>query len=283
MAIVPVFDPTTGASGGSSGGGSTPTGQGEPKLVLDYSPRGTGGPYAGTYTGTDHTIEGVTWKIQNQTSGASTIGTVNLTATGLQLSHTGTTGEPMALRLDASALTGMTGALNGMCVQASFAVAAWAKSNTSVNLLVNQAMPANAGGAYTQYDMQAQAIRFNATNYGVRAQRRNASGSTTYSYSTTNLSSSGAPANVTLGLFGSAYTWWIGGDTTAGPAAFQAVGTGANQRKMIMPSGGAYYPGSNPDGAGIDHPVISLLIGSTATGTDEFTLTNLRIWTYGNP
>jgi hypothetical protein len=46
------------------------SGQGEPLLVLDWAPSGTGGPYAGSYAGVDHVIAGQVIKVQDKDSSA---------------------------------------------------------------------------------------------------------------------------------------------------------------------------------------------------------------------
>lgn len=277
MPIAPAFDPTTGASGGAPP--AVASGQGEPLLVLDWAPTGTGGPYAGSYAGVDHTIAGQVIKVQDKDSGASSVGTVSLEAGGLRIQQTGGSGDPLAIRLDLSSLTGMAGTYNGLAVNASFSVTTLSQSNASLNMMIHQNMPNQANNANTAFDMQCQAFRNTASNYQIKASRWNsASTKTTYSYTASSLTGGGQPANIRLSMFGTAYQWWIGADTTAGAGVFQSVGLGANQRKLVQAQGS----GAVID-AGLAYPIIGFLVGRGETTPNDLHLTHLRVYTYGNP
>ena len=254
---------------------------GRPKQIVNWSPQKPSGSttYAGSYAGVNHTIEGLTAKVQDKDSGGSGIGTVSLTTSGLRLQQTGGSGKPLSLWFDLSTYTGMSETYNNVCITASFTATTFTNAGASINLFATQSVPSQPSGDFTQYDIQAQAYRYNASKYTVRALRRNnASSATTYSFNNSNLSSSGQPAAIRLTLFGGNYTWWVGGDTTNARGLFQNVGLGTNQRKWINMNGN-----SNLYFTGVDHPCVGILIGRGETTANDIYLTNLSVWTYGNP
>ena len=253
---------------------------GRPKQIINWSPQKPSGTttYAGSYAGVDHAIEGLTIKVQDKDSSGAGIGTVSLTTSGLRLQSTGSGGKPLALWFDLSAYVGMTQTYNSVCITASLTLTTFTNPSGSVNLFATQAVPSQPSGDFTQYDIQAQAFRYNASKYTVRALRRNnASAATTYSFNNSNLSGSGQPSALRLMLYGNNYTWWVGGDTTDARGGFMTVGEGSNQRKWINMNSN-----SNLYFTGVDHPCVGVMIGRGETTANDVHLTNLSVWTYGN-
>ena len=257
---------------------------GNPRLILDWNPSGSGAIATGSYGGTETTIDGQQVFVYGKTSGGSpseTTSTLELTATGLHVVHVGGSGETTALRLvltDNTLFPNMDKDLGSVCVTASFSVASFNNASSNIALLLEQEPRGNTPITDSvQHDVWSGALRYSASDWRVRSARSTGTGGDAQSwqdYGADTLSGS-EPSNIRLTLYGSNGSYFAGGDATAGPGTFQGVGLGSNQRRMIRTRGATITAGA------VSYPIVAIIFGRGESTAVDITLTTLRVWTYG--
>ena len=253
---------------------------GDPRLILDWNPSGSGDIATGSYGGTETTIDGHQVFVYGQTSGAAeTTSTLELTATGLHVVHVGGSGDTTALRLvmtDNSLFPNMDKDLGSVCVTASFTVASFNNASSNIALLLEQEPRGDEPNTdHQQHDVWIQALRYSASDWRVRSARSTGSSTQSFQdYGADTLSGS-EPSNIRLTLYGSNGSYFAGGDTTAGPGTFQGVGLGSNQLRMIRTRAASMVAGA------VSYPIVAILFGRGESTAVDVTLTNLSVWTYG--
>mgnify|MGYP003132996304 CR=1 FL=1 len=254
---------------------------GNPRLILDWNPSGSGDIATGSYGGTETTIDGQQVFVFGKTSGdsAETTSTLELTATGLHVVHVGGSGETTALRLvltDNTLFPNMDKDLGSVCVTASFSVASFNNASSNISLLLEQEPIGNTPNTdHVQHDVWITALRYSASDWRVRSGRSTGADAQSFQdYGADTLSGS-EPSNVRLTFHGSNGSYFAGGDATAGPGTFQGVGLGTNQLRMIRTRGASMLAG------GVSYPIIAIMFGRGESTAVDVTLTNLSVWTYG--
>ena len=253
---------------------------GNPRLILDWNPSGSGDIATGAYGGTEITIDGQQVFVFGLTSGgAETTSTLELTATGLHVVHVGGSGDTTALRLvltDNTLFPNMDKDLGSVCVTASFTVASFNNASSNIALLLEQEPIGNTPNTdHVQHDVWIQALRYSSADWRVRGFRSTgADAQTVQDYGADTLSGS-EPSNIRLTLHGSNGSYFAGGDATAGPGTFQGVGLGTNQLRMIRTRAASMVAGA------VSYPIVAIMFGRGESTAVDVTLTNLSVWTHG--
>ena len=249
-------------------------------MILDWNPRGSG-DITGSYAGTERTIDGQQVFVYDKESDNSTATTtaLELTATGLHVTHIGGSGDTTALRLVMSStlFPNMDKALGSVCVTASFTVASLNNTSSNITLALEQEPRGDTPNTdHVQYDVWAQAYRQSSSDWRVRGVRSTGSSAQSIvNYGADSLSGV-EPSAVRLTLYGSNWSFFGGGDVIAGPGLFQGVGLGSNQLRLINAHGSGVT-----DHQGVSYPIVAIMFGRGESTAVDVTLTNLRVWTYG--
>ena len=253
---------------------------GDPRLILDWNPSGSG-DITGSYDGTERTIDGQQVWIYDKESDDSTptTSTFELTATGIHVVHVGGSGDTTAMRLvltDDALFPNMDKGFGSVCVTASFSVASHNNDNSNIALLLEQEPRGDTPNTdHVQHDVWVQALRYSSSDWRIRSARSTGSSAQSFQdYGADTLSGS-EPSNIRLTIHGSNGSYFVGGDSTAGPGEFQGVGLGTNQLRMVRTRGASMLAGA------VSYPIIAILFGRGESTAVDVTLTNLRVWTYG--